>query len=764
MPRHSRDANTLNIPSDSSIEKALTLRQKNRIINSRKKHAEADRLRNETLITQNMHTRGMPWSRKQDTWMHYADMFKQQGCRAHPVLMSSLAAVHLKLERSDIAEWAATVALLYDPHMTRARYRRGVARRKQCDLGAAHADFETVLIEDPHHIKANQEMDDIQGHGMRVPGPLQGTALEKAVKPDFDDDPWELSSVDSDSTDCRHVGNGIPCRFYNSPNGCSRNEGCRFSHAPDDKSIRDRLGRNVCAHYLFNACRSGNTCNYSHSRTYLKPGQWDNLGNEDQLAEYEAARSQVAKIKKFTRKLCRIPPTKSPVPTIGIWKWPGKRAQVVIKVPSRTVSATNQNRFVLLLSFENEYDFARIYSRLLSALNSKIRVQQALRATAALPLLDSPDLAGVFVTDSGIARRLNKKVLIKLVDYANAGGNVVIGGFFSMFISSGEFDSFFNKAWSLPWTWGSYHRTAFSLNRTHKMVRRNPSLVAGYSMEAVHATNIRHGDAVYAPADYDQPITKLSKSPVTHTRVGKGYLGYIGDANAEDGSTNVVLAMLGLLDALEPIIRPTPFILVLSFDYIKYTNTYYSDLLSKMRSKMEVVHGLSSSRVMELISSPDLAGILIMDSPIDDVENTPLLKKVVEFTKRGGNVVLGGLFSGGLAPDEMNAFFANNWDLPWKMSNYTNTGMVVNAQHPLAKKGKGEGLTAKYHAKSVFLSDIKPEVAVYRAGPDSHICYSPSDPRAAIVHTQMGKGHLGFIGDVNSGPVVTQVVLAMLGL
>ena len=46
----------------------------------------------------------------------------------------------------------------------------------------------------------------------------------------------------SDSSDCFHVGNGIPCRFYNThPLGCGMGVLCRFSHSPDEKSVRDNL-------------------------------------------------------------------------------------------------------------------------------------------------------------------------------------------------------------------------------------------------------------------------------------------------------------------------------------------------------------------------------------------------------------------------------------------------------------------------------------------------------------------------------------------
>lgn len=63
--------------------------------------------------------------------------------------------------------------------------------------------------------------------------------------PGYHEEPQELIS-DSDTGDCQHRGNGTPCRFYNRQ-GCTRAE-CHYSHAPDDKSVRDELYAN---HLLF---------------------------------------------------------------------------------------------------------------------------------------------------------------------------------------------------------------------------------------------------------------------------------------------------------------------------------------------------------------------------------------------------------------------------------------------------------------------------------------------------------------------------------
>jgi hypothetical protein len=64
-------------------------------------------------------------------------------------------------------------------------------------------------------------------------------AVSDDENPLLSDNKVELESV-SDSSDWNHEGNGIPCRFYNH-DGCMRGNECRFSHAPDLKSVRDQL-------------------------------------------------------------------------------------------------------------------------------------------------------------------------------------------------------------------------------------------------------------------------------------------------------------------------------------------------------------------------------------------------------------------------------------------------------------------------------------------------------------------------------------------
>lgn len=55
------------------------------------------------------------------------------------------------------------------------------------------------------------------------------------------DEPLEIEE-ESDSEDYTHLGNGTPCKFYNTGfQGCRHGVRCHFMHAPDSRSVRDEL-------------------------------------------------------------------------------------------------------------------------------------------------------------------------------------------------------------------------------------------------------------------------------------------------------------------------------------------------------------------------------------------------------------------------------------------------------------------------------------------------------------------------------------------
>lgn len=479
-----------------------------------------------------------------------------------------------------------------------------------------------------------------------------------------------------------------------------------------------------------------------------------------------------------------------PVPTVNRTT-KGEKTSHIPMVASE--SNLKSSKFVMLLSLQKDDFFDDMHAHFLPALRAKIEWMQALTASAALKALASPDLAGIYVTDPGIVKSENQQVLSKVVEYVKSGGSVVIGGLFGTLITPKDMAAFFDKAWGLSWNSGSYYRIKFRRSPTHDTAKTNPSMPQIYHVHALHVRNISPRDALYLPADkslYKSMLLAphLYESPAAQIRIGNGYLGYIGDVNMEVDSTNIILAMLGLLDSanlselVQPVSKPTslldqgvsklassaklkprPFMMVLSFGEDQFFSDIQADLLSTLKDKMEVLVGLSSQRVVDLIASPDLKGILITDAAIARPENAYLLDQLVTFTKSGGTVVIGGTFSGHIKFDEIQPFFKTSWGVPWGNGDYTSTEFTINGKHELAKKTPT--LPPTFHMKALHISGITPDTALYVASKCSHI-YKPLKKvtQAPVAYTQVGKGYLGYIGDVGLREDHTKIVLAMFGL
>ncbi|TFY57503.1 hypothetical protein EVJ58_g6978 [Rhodofomes roseus] len=186
-----------------------------------------------------------------------------------PVYMSNLAAALLKMGKYIEAESAASRALFYEPKNIKARYRRGMANKGLEMYASAIEDFRSVLRQDPSSNIARTALEEtlLLNHGR--------ASSEGNPKELEENDPlWEIMT-ESDSSEYKHEGNNTPCRYLNH-DGCNDGSQCRWKHAPDARSIRDELGRNVCMIWLVGNCILGNKCYYAHDKTYLPAGGWWN--------------------------------------------------------------------------------------------------------------------------------------------------------------------------------------------------------------------------------------------------------------------------------------------------------------------------------------------------------------------------------------------------------------------------------------------------------------------------------------------------------
>ena len=488
---------------------------------------------------------------------------------------------------------------------------------------------------------------------------------------------------------------------------------------------------------------------------------------------------------------------------------------------------TPKGPFVLVLSFGDAELFKSIHTHLLNAIKKKTQLVHLTghpkAHKKAVELLDNPHLTGVLVADPGIIERKYTVVLRKLVKYVKKGGSTAIGGSFSSFISPSKFDEFMKNAWGLEWKFGSYHRTTFTLNPSNELVKRNSSLKKSYSMKSVHISNIKPEMAVYKTSDNARlqslvfapvPIeSNASEAPAVCARVGRGLLSFLGDVNAEVESTNTILAMLGLLDqpnpplpdpsvpiattglaiahipdepsasssrdkgkgkqkesvSVQPVagssaqgrtvgsaVTSRKLIVILIFDNIDMFKSIHATQLSALEEKADVVIVQSPAQALVHLSSPRLGGVLIADDGVIKPANSHALRKVVDYVKSGGKVVIGGLFSS-MTPQPLIARTFAAFGLPWKPGTYRRMECQLNRHHPTA--GKNSTLSEAFSMKAIFVSGFQPEDLLYEQYPPVG-----SKWESSVLHARVGKGQLGYIGDVNAEPETKDILLAMFDL
>ncbi|KAJ7184527.1 hypothetical protein C8R46DRAFT_1185926 [Mycena filopes] len=495
-----------------------------------------------------------------------------------PVYMSNLAATYLKLEDYELAEKAAGMALLHDPRMKKARFRRGVARKESNKFRAAIADFETILRDDPTCAEAITELaavkqvfesngeDDVSGAGdyaFPVPDQRPQDPLPLYL---LTEDQKDESSEEEDLAE--HVGNGIPCKHHNlKPLGCAKGKSCVYSHAPDARSFPDSEGRNVCLYFLLGSCKFGSRCLYSHSKANL-PKLWE---DESQLPyvrdEIIRGNEEMIKERRLFENYMGKGPEASPI-LLALKRATDeareRKAHAAGTAKGELDPSSSSGPFILHLTLNKSTQIPR---DTVSNLRDVIDVSRAKSKTKALSLLSSPQIVGVLITDAGILHGKNADMLARLVAYAKNRGVVVIGGSFRTFegnkptdVTPTQLEAFFRQSWGLPWKMGARRRADLTLNTHHKraeetLAASNPLPKTWKIREAQHLKGVRADAALYISTGHSQldptgfRASGLTETPVAFAEIGKGHLGFVGDLGAENATADVILAMFGLSKA-----------------------------------------------------------------------------------------------------------------------------------------------------------------------------------------------------------------------
>lgn len=162
--------------------------------------------------------------------------------------------------------------------------------------------------------------------------------------------------------------------------------------------------------------------------------------------------------------------------------------------------------------------------------------------------------AAVLILGAKAANNANVQQLLRKY-VTEDGGTAIACGFFPNFMEMPQVDAFFRNAFGLKWTHGPYFRTTFSLNARSILCNGASSsqLCRSYSMKALQLSGVKPEEAVYHATSEshiesfvfppDRVPANNGDAPAAFTRVGRGYVGYVGDVNMEAATTPVILAM-----------------------------------------------------------------------------------------------------------------------------------------------------------------------------------------------------------------------------
>ncbi|KAL8955237.1 MAG: hypothetical protein Q9183_006733 [Haloplaca sp. 2 TL-2023] len=199
--------------------------------------------------------------------------------------------------------------------------------------------------------------------------------------------------------------------------------------------------------------------------------------------------------------------------------------------------------------------FPNMYKNIISQIDNKYGTTELKDAATVQEMLSSEPPKAILVLDGGLSWPKYTALQVQLARYVQAGGIVIFCCLFSSFVRLPNV----NRLWQnfgVPWTKGDYHRSTFSLSQGTKLFFGSQGMSAcdnEYSMKAVHVEGATDDSKIYVPLEQSRVESRVFRpdlvdqrqSPAVWAKLGKGWLGYIGDVNNEEGSQKLLMVMLG---------------------------------------------------------------------------------------------------------------------------------------------------------------------------------------------------------------------------
>ena len=163
----------------------------------------------------------------------------------------------------------------------------------------------------------------------------------------------------------------------------------------------------------------------------------------------------------------------------------------------------------------------------------------------------------VLAVDGLLSRKRYDGLVQQLAQYTRDGGTVICCCLFSSFCRPRDMENLFTR-FGFQWKSGDYHRTTFALNKDFRALfgdQLHSTLESSYCAKALHVKHVPYKARIYSPTQESRTQSHVfpaghvdkAQSPAVLTRCGKGWFGYLGDVNNEEGSQALLMAMIGAI-------------------------------------------------------------------------------------------------------------------------------------------------------------------------------------------------------------------------
>ncbi|EKG09426.1 hypothetical protein MPH_13539 [Macrophomina phaseolina MS6] len=262
----------------------------------------------------------------------------------------------------------------------------------------------------------------------------------------------------------------------------------------------------------------------------------------------------------------------------------------------------------------------------------------------------------------------------------------------------------------------------------------------------VQFLHVPRGQNREADAAANRVLNELAlRTRLTTPRAGRGLL-------ITPNFTIETCEQLGEDDA-----RPT--IDVLSLGALPWFEEMYGSLLDALDDCAHIRRVSTARAALESLTTVATkpAAILVVDAGIAQKGGLDVMNKLAEYVADGGTAIFCCAFSSFVRPSDLNSLFQASFGLSWKAGSYTRSTLRINPAAIEALPSERR-LSSTCSQKALHLSGVGYDSALYLS--DDFGCRN----QTSAAWVRVGRGSVGYVGDVNGEEETDGVILAMCGL